>query len=311
MTGGDDGFRAFGREDWAALAHPSVVPDDEIELAEAVAGEVRMATDEILEIYRPLCQLLDVVMTTARSSARAVDGFLAVEPGPSPFVVGVAGGVAVGKSTVALVLEALLGRGRHPRSVAGLCTDAFLFPNDVLEARGLSDRKGFPDTYDHAALVGALASIRAGAPDVEVPVYSHSAYDVVAGATRTIDRPDVVVVEGLNVLQIGPVDTNRPAVVSDFVDVVVYVDAAERDAAAWFEQRLLGLRGVAGDQDGAFLRWLCSLSEEEVRDVARVTWSEINLVNVRRHVAPSRRRAHVVLHKGSDHRVDQVLVRRP
>lgn len=314
MSGPGATFESFSRSEWSSLARPTSGRCD-VDLAGTTGAGVPMDPDEILEVYRPLCLLIELLMASARTTASAVDGFLD-RPSSSPFVVGIAGGVAVGKSTTAQVIRSLLGRGPGRPSVELLGTDAYLFPNHVLEARGLMARKGFPETFDHAALVDTLASIRTGAPEVVVPVYSHEAYDVLAGAHRSIVRPDVVIVEGVNVLQTGPADAEGRPAVADFVDVVVYIDASEHDAGRWFGERLLGLRSASTAPDpavvdSAFHRWLCSLSEEEARRVADDTWSEVNLVNLRRHVAPSRERAHVVLRKDARHRVDRVRVRRP
>ena len=309
MTVPDPGFRTYSRSEWRALARPAAVPPDEVDLAEDVAAEVGLPTDEILEVY-------PAAVPTRRSGdgrdpvlGLAVDSFLSAGPSNSPFIVGVTGWCGGGEEHRGGRARGAPGPGPPPTRRRRPCTDAFLLPNAELEARGLAERKGFPDTYDRAALLGTLASIRAGTSGVEVPAYSHLAYDIVAGDSRTIDRPDVVVVEGLDVLQTGPADAGGPAVVADFIDVAVYVDAAEHDAAAWFEQRLMGLRGSAGD--GPFLAWLRSLSDDKARDVARTAWSQINLVNLRHHVAPSRQRANVVIHKDAGHRVDEVRVRRP
>jgi type I pantothenate kinase len=311
MIGAGGGFESFTRQEWSALARPPRgwprTPDL---AAEAAEGEP-VTAEEILEVYIPLCQLLELLMASSRTAARAVDTFLTNDDRRSPFVIGIAGGVAVGKSTTARVLRTLLSRGPGRPTVELLGTDAFLFPNRVLEERGLSARKGFPDTYDRSALLETLAAIRSGAGEVAVPVYSHQAYDVLPDDRQMISRPDIVVVEGLNVLQTGPSDTEAQSVVSDYLDAAIYIDSSDEDAAAWFLERLLGLRTATGDEGGPFLQWFSSLSEDEARTVADLTWSEINLVNVRRHVAPTRGRAHLVLRKDAAHRVCEVRVRRP
>jgi type I pantothenate kinase len=255
--------------------------------------------------------LLDQLVVSGRTAARAFDEFVSGEARASPFIIGIAGGVAVGKSTAARMIRALLSRAPGCPAVELLGTDAFLFPNRVLEERGLTERKGFPETYDRPALLETLSSIRSGAPEVNVPVYSHEAYDVLSDRGRVISRPDVVIVEGLNVLQTGPAGPGGQAEVSDFIDVALYVDAAEEHAAGWHEERLLEMRSTAGTDRGAFLDWFSSLSEQEARNVAHLAWSEINLVNMRQHVAPTRARAHLILGKDGQHRVGQVQVRRP
>ncbi len=306
----DSGFETFSRRDWAALVRPWSGPSAE-ELAHEVVISEPMTAGEVVEIYLPLCQLLELLVVSGRTSARLFDEFVSGGAGASPFIIGIAGGVAVGKSTAARVIQALLSRAPSRPAVELLGTDAFLFPNRVLAERGMTERKGFPETYDRPALLETLSSIRSGGPEVAVPVYSHEAYDVLAGRSRIIDRPDVVIVEGLNVLQTGPAGPGGQTLVSDFIDVGLYVDSAEEDAAGWHEERLLDMWSAAGTDRGPFLDWFSSLSEQEARRVAHLAWSEINLVNMRQHVAPTRARAHLILRKDGQHRVDQVQVRRP
>lgn len=304
------GFESFTRSQWAARAGTdpgSVTAAADIE---AVASGEPVTAEEVREVYLPLCRLVEVVAEAARDRAVRTAPFRLAVRRPGPLVVGIAGGVAVGKSTVARVLRALLADGGRV-SVDLVSTDAFLLPNRELDARGLAGRKGFPETYDRGALITTLAGLRSGASPVTVPVYSHQAYDILEGHHRWIDAPDIVVVEGLTVLQTGG-DGDRdgdPRVVSDFLDLALYIDADEDDAAAWHLDRLLDLRSAGGD--GPFAEWLTSLTEEEAHQVARLSWSEINLVNLRRHVAPTARRAHVVLRKDRSHRVHEVLVRLP
>jgi type I pantothenate kinase len=304
------GFETLSRQEWATLARPWSGPTAE-ELADQVVASETVAADEIVEVYLPLCQLLDQLVVSRRTAARAFDEFVSGEARASPFIIGIAGGVAVGKSTVARIIQALLRRAPDHHRVELLGTDAFLYPNRVLAERGLSERKGFPETYDRRALLETLSSIRSGAPEVTVPVYSHEDYDVLSGTSRIVSRPDVVIVEGLNVLQTGPEDPGGQAVVSDFIDVALYVDSSEEHAAGWHEERLLAMRSTAGTDPGAFLGWFSSLSDQEARNVAHLAWSEINLVNMRQHVAPTRARAHLILGKDGQHRVGQVWVRRP
>ncbi len=299
----EPGSVTFDRAAWAALVPPSppgqpLRADDEL-----------VDPDEVASVYLPLARYLELRRDALRQEVRSLDRFLAGDTRPSPFVVGIAGGVAAGKSTVARILQDVLSHGPGRPQVEVIGTDAFLLPNRVLDERGLMGRKGFPDTYDHAALLETLASIRAGAEAVAVPVYSHQAYDVLTDTHRTVLRPDMVIVEGLTVLQTGPVD-GQSRLVSDFLDVALYIDSAEEDAEVWFTDRLLAMRTTESG-GGSFLDWLSSLSEGEVRNLAARTWSEINLVNVRRHVAPTRSRADVVLVKDRSHRVRDVTVRRP
>jgi len=302
------GFDRFTREQWAQRADAAGGdPFASATSAAAAAGEP-VTPDEVASVYAPLCRLVETMEELRQAQAGRTGPFRLGGHRPRPLMIGIAGGVAVGKSTAARVVQSLLSR-QGGRTVELISTDAFLFPNRVLEAQGLAGRKGFPETYDRGALLAALAAIRSGHHPVTVPVYSHRAYDILDGEVRSIDGPDIVVVEGLTVLQTGTADDPDPRVVSDFIDLAVYIDAEEEDAAAWHTERLLALRAAGGE--GPFARWLSSLSDEEAAQLARASWSEINLVNLRRYVAPTARRAHVVLRKDRAHRVEEVLVRLP
>jgi type I pantothenate kinase len=293
------GFETFPRQRWIELGRRAgdgwAVPA----MARAVATGERIAPDEVLDVYVPL--------------ARWIEDRLAPGPGPrsTTAVIGITGSVAVGKSTTARVLRGLLERAPSRPTVDLLATDGFLFPNRVLDERGILDRKGFPESYDHRAMVTALEAIRQGQAEVTVPVYSHRDYDVVTGAVQRIRRPELLVVEGLTVLQGAP--GGRTEVgdgLRSLVELAVYVDAAEEDVAHWHIERLTGLRADGSGETSDFQRWFSSLSETEARRVAESSWSEINLVNLRRHVAPTRPRADVIIQKGADHRVLRVLLRR-
>jgi type I pantothenate kinase len=265
----------------------------------------------VVDVYLPLSQLVALLAAVKRDAHRRIGTFLAEESDATPFIVGIAGGVAVGKSTTARVLQALLRQSDGQPSVDLLTTDGFLYPNAVLESRGLMERKGFPESYDQRRLVGALAALRAGAAEVPTPVYSHLAYDIVPGELQILRRPDIVIVEGLNVLQVNTKGASPDqVVVSDYFDFSIYVDAAEGDVARWFTERLLALRATVLQEPDSFFHRFAALSDAEVSAIAQRVWAETNLVNLRENVAPTRGRAHLVLEKDRAHRVDRLLLRR-
>jgi type I pantothenate kinase len=242
----------------------------------------------------------------------AQQAFLGDSTEKVPFVVGVAGSVAVGKSTTARLLQTLLAASPGAPRVDLVTTDGFLLPNAVLESRGLLGRKGFPESYDRRALLRFLADVKSGLPAVSAPVYSHSSYDIVSGARQTVDRPDILVVEGLNVLQAGRrADGSAPEVfLSDFVDFSVYVDAAESDIQQWYVDRFLALRRTAFADRNAFFHRFAGLSDEQARETALAIWAEVNGPNLRDNIAPTRSRARLVLQKAADHEVRRVLLRK-
>jgi type I pantothenate kinase len=308
----DVGFETFTRQEWAALGQRADPGRSLLQVEQVAERAKAIPLDEVVDVYLPLSRLLGLVGESKRGRIDGVGRFLGAVGHPSPFMIGITGSVAVGKSTTARVLKELLEGGPGNPTVDLLSTDSFLYPNRVLDDRGLMDRKGFPESYDRAGLITALAAIRNGRPDVAVPVYSHRSYDIVPDEHQLIGSPDLMIVEGLNVLQMGSeVGPYGQVTASDFLDVSIYVDATEEDIARWFRQRLLGLRDRGAEDPGAFLRWFASLSDEQAVAVADQTWSGINLVNLRENVAPTRLRAHVILVKAGDQQVSRVLVRRP
>jgi type I pantothenate kinase len=266
-------------------------------LAHDVSEGEPIDEDQVAEVLLPL--------------GRLILGRLSVGGGGAPSLVGISGSVASGKSTIARVLAEVIRRTAPYPSVDLLGTDAFLFPNHVLEERGLLGRKGFPETFDLRALIGAVAAVRSGQPVVEVPVYDHRAYDVLPDAVQRICRPDLLLVEGLTVLQGRQPDAPSSGMPASLdLDMGVYIDAAEEDLADWHRQRLLALRHHRDTAPTDFTRWFDSLSDEQAQQVAESSWTEINLVNLRQHVAPTRAGADVILVKGSSHRISQVMLRR-
>lgn len=299
------------RADWAARRASTPLTLDEHDLDELRGLREELDLDEVTDVYLPLSRLLNLYVAAVQDLHRATDIFLGSPAAKVPFVLGIAGSVAVGKSTTARLLQTLLARWPdHPR-VALVTTDGFLLPNAELERRGLLARKGFPESYDLAALVRFVAAVKSGKPEVTAPVYSHLTYDIVPGEHITVERPDVLILEGLNVLQTGSGGDHGPGVfVSDFFDFSLYVDAHPDHIRDWYVERFLHLRRTAFRDERSYFRRFADLSDDEAVAQATEIWREINERNLRANILPTRSRADLVLSKGPDHRVQQVRLRK-
>lgn len=301
-------FREISRREWASLAPTMELPLSETELIQLRGLGDSLDLTEVSDVYLPLSRLLALYAAGARSLHRETSRFLGDTTPSTPFVIGIAGSVAVGKSTVARLLRELLARWGDTPRVELVTTDGFLLPNAELERRGLLERKGFPESYDRRALLRFVTRVKSGAPEVRSPFYSHLHYDIVKDAEIVVRRPDVLIVEGLNVLQ-PPTVGNRLAV-SDLFDFTIYVDAKTSDIAHWYEERFLRLQQGAFANPNSYFHRYASLSETEARARARDIWSQINEPNLVNNILPTRARASLVLRKSSDHLVSSVLLRK-
>jgi type I pantothenate kinase len=305
-------YRVFPRAKWAQLREdmPMTLTPDEVTRLRSLHDRLDMR--EVEEIYLPLSRLLSLYVAATQRLFRAQQKFLGTEDSKLPYIIGVAGSVAAGKSTTARVLQALLARWTNVPKVDLITTDGFLYPNAVLERESLMDKKGFPESYDLPALLRFLSDIKAGRRPVRAPVYSHLLYDVMPNQWIEIDRPDILIVEGLNVLQTGrpPRDGKAIPYVSDFFDFSVYLDADENVLRGWYVDRFLTLRGTAFADPKSYFHRYSTLSNAEAVSTATSIWNRINLVNLYESILPTRQRADLILTKGENHQVGEVALRR-
>jgi type I pantothenate kinase len=303
-------YLTFDRPAWARLRDntPLTLSEDDLQAMRGL--NEAMSLTEVEQIYLPMSRLLSLYVRATQELHHASQQFLGDRTAKVPFIIGLAGSVAVGKSTTARILQALLSRWPGHPSVDLVTTDGFLFPNAVLTARGIMHRKGFPESYDRARLVRFLADVKSGTPEALAPVYSHQRYDIVPGATQAVRQPDIAIVEGLNVLQAPTDRAGTQVFASDFFDFTIYVDADEADIERWYVERFLRLRDTVFQDPQSYFHRYASLNEAEARATAAGIWADINGVNLRENVAPTRMRAHLILRKGANHQVELVQLRR-
>ncbi len=305
-------YRTFSRQEWSELrngVHMVLTEEDLTRLSGLIE---RISQDEVTDVYLPVSKLVNFYVRAAQLLHSASSKFLHQAEAKMPFIIGIAGSVAVGKSTSARVLRELLARWpAHPR-VDLVPTDGFLWPNAELNRRGILHRKGFPESFDQTRLLQFVADVKAGRSNVEAPVYSHNSYDIVPGETIVVDRPDILIVEGLNVLQPAKLPKDGEAVpfVSDFFDFSIYIDAEPSVIEQWYVTRFLRLwRTAFRDKDAYFYRYSKLTQEQAIAQALRL-WRSINLVNLKENILPTRQRADLILTKGTAHKVDRIALRK-
>ena len=306
------GYLDFSREEWAKLRAFTPLPLTESDLATLRGINEMISLEEVADIYLPLSRLLNLYVSAVQAMNKATDTFLGHLPARIPYVIGIAGSVAVGKSTIARVLQALLSRWPDHPKVDLITTDGFLLPTKVLQKRGLMKRKGFPESYERMALLRFLAQIKRGQAEVASPVYSHLIYDILEGVVQMVNQPDILIVEGLNVLQTGTArrSSKHPLMfVSDFFDFSIFIDAEEELIESWYVSRFLKLRETVFTNPDSYFNRYAALSQEEATAQAKSIWREINGPNLRENIMPTRERARLVLRKGPDHRVEEIRLR--
>ncbi|MEX6508334.1 type I pantothenate kinase [Jiella sp. M17.18] len=307
-------YRVFSAEEWAKFRAdtPLTLGEDEVQRLRSLGDPIDL--EEVARIYLAVSRLISAHVESSQLLFRQRQRFLSGNGAgqKTPFIIGIAGSVAVGKSTTARILKELLARWPSSPKVDLVTTDGFLFPNAVLQAEGLMQRKGFPESYDVGAILRFLSDIKAGRPKVEAPVYSHFVYDVVPGETVVVDRPDILIFEGLNVLQVREMPRDGKAIpfVSDFFDISIYIDAEEAAIRRWYIDRFMSLRATAFRKEGSFFHRYSKVTDEEALEIANGLWTEINAKNLHENILPTRPRADLILRKGDNHRIEQVALRK-
>lgn len=305
-------YMQFNRDQWAALRKSEPLPLNEQELTKLQGINEDLSMEEVIQIYLPLSRLLNFYISSNLRRQAVIEQFLGTKHLRTPYIISIAGSVAVGKSTTARVLQALLTHWSRQRKVELITTDGFLHPNQVLKERGLMKKKGFPQSYDITSLIKFVSDIKSGVEYVTTPVYSHLTYDIVPQQQEVIKSPDILILEGLNVLQTGMDYPHAPhrVFVSDFVDFSIYVDADEALLRQWYVSRFLKFRQGAFSDPDSYFHHYAQLPEEETIHIANQIWQEINGRNLQENIQPTRERANLILKKAANHAIEEVRLRK-
>ncbi|WP_133405294.1 type I pantothenate kinase [Parashewanella tropica] len=305
-------YFAFQRQQWRSLRNSVPLTLTEADLENLKGINERLSLAEVTDIYLPLSRLLNLIVQSKQQRSQVLDKFLDHVPQKTPYIISIAGSVAVGKSTTARILQALLQHWPEHPKVELVTTDGFLYPLKDLKERGLMQRKGFPESYDMKMLIDFISDVKSGKPKVKAPLYSHISYDRLPDSFLEVEQPDILILEGLNVLQTG-LDTDTPdhrPFVSDFVDFSIYVDADYDLLKKWYVDRFLQFRSGAFANKNSYFNHYASLNDAAATDIAENIWESINGPNLLNNILPTRERAHLILRKGQDHLMNQVLLRK-
>ena len=300
-------FYIFDREDWKALETRNnfLMTDEELERLSALNDQVSLK--DVREVYVPLASILDIFIKEYEEKQKKLKELIGIQPRSVPYVIGIAGSVAVGKSTLARLLQTILAQFYKDKQVDLITTDGFLFPNQILREKGIMNRKGFPESYDMHRLITFMGDVKSGKPNIQIPKYSHHIYDIVPGEYQVIDQPDILIVEGINTLQLP---ANEKIYASDFFDFSFYVDAEPEKIEKWYLQRFGILVDTAFQDPDNFYNRFAQIDRADAFAYAKKIWEEVNLKNLMDFILPTRFRADAILHKTTDHYIDQILLRK-